>query len=153
MYNDDYAGTETMRLHDLRTDLVRWFENYRIDRHAYPPLLTEWLTVEEEVWHVRGRRVVRYVGMIGADHYPFRRRVLFETGAPPPPTFMLPARARYEPPPPMPPGYAERMARNLQAYDMLRRVVLSRLFTPQQRFVAEVLPPVAPPPPRHRRNA
>ena len=150
-YYKEYPGYWPMLWHDGNDDLRRWFENYRIDKSVLPPFSTEWMTIEEYAWTCRGKKITRYEGRIGADHHDNIRPVRFETGAPPPPTFMQPVRQKHvvwtEPP-----GWAERRAR---AYAQAEREFWASMryaITPQQRFVANVLPPIERPKTIYIRN-
>lgn len=150
-YYTAYPGYWTMVFQDGYSELNRWLKNWSLDKYTHLDD-TEWLTVEEKAWSVRGRTVTQYLGTIGSDHSEHRRAVKFEPGAPAPPTFFRPVVKKYEPPSPEPRWLEER--RHLE-YQRMMRAYNQRLyysFTPQQRFVAAVLPPVDPPPPRYRRN-
>lgn len=152
MYNEKYEGYWSMRWHDEDSDLQRWFDNYKVDRNAYVSE-REWLTIEEYSWACRGKKITRYDGTIGADHDNRKRLVRFETGAPPPPTFMQPVKIKYVPPTPQELYHAkqmhDKMERDMRA---MSGYMWKHRFTPQQRFMADVLLPVTPPPPRYRRN-
>ena len=140
-YYTGYPGYWTMKWHDKEDDMRRWFKNYAPSRFASYPEAYEWLTIEEETRTVRGRRVVTYVGTVGADHHDKKRIIRFEPGAPPPPTFMQPVRRKWEPPV-EPTGYERRIRERSDALDALMYMAAARTFTPQQRFIANVLPPV-----------
>lgn len=86
-YYEDYPGSCGMRYHDKEPDLRRWFDNYKLDRAAAFPWAFQWLTIEEKHFETRRRRHIRYEGSIGDDNGTVVRTVLFETDAPPPPTF------------------------------------------------------------------
>lgn len=151
-YYPDYPGQLGMRWHDGYEPLERWFHNWKIEKYAMLPYSYEWLTIEETFRLHRGRRIVIYTGTIGADHHPRRRTVLFEPNAPPPPSFLVPVRKKFEPPPPERPGWGDRRMRDLAHFDRMMSLHLWASLSAPQRFVAEVLPPVPPPPPQWRRN-
>lgn len=91
-----------MSQHDKLDALQRWFEDWKVERHAAFPWDHQWMTVEETVWiSPRGRKHVRYVGGVGDyDRTEPSRKVLFEMDAPAPPVFRLDVRRV---PPPEPP--------------------------------------------------
>jgi hypothetical protein len=137
-------------MHDSSSAMQRWFRDYALNRYEPMPEAWQWMTIDEETRVNRGRTITTYVGTIGADHEPGRRKVRFETGAPPPPTFMQPARQKWTPPV-QPTGYDRRMEEKLRARDRLMMEMLWKMTKPKQRFIAEVLPPVTVQP-TYRRN-
>ena len=152
-YQEKYPGTWAMKWHDDKlSDLQRWFDNWKLEKYAFFNSETEWLTIEEHSWTCRGKKITRYEGTIGADHHNYVRKVKFETGAPPPPTFFVPVKRKYEPPPPEPAWMAMRRHLEQQRWERSYNAMVWGSLSPQQRFVANVLPPVDPPPPRYRRN-
>lgn len=77
-----------MQWHDMMEPLSRWFRAHARDRYALEPDRHEWLVVEEETRHnARGRAITYWRGTIGSDGPEPPREVLFEHGAPAPPTF------------------------------------------------------------------
>lgn len=96
-YKLDYDGWLALNDHDGHSDLRRWFENYKLERFAKFAADDEWLTIEEKKFRGARRSAVRYVGTIcDVEEIGPRRTVVFETNAPPPPTFHRPAKARPE---------------------------------------------------------
>lgn len=104
LYKLDYDGSFSMQLLDGADPLKRWFENWRADRTVSFAYETEWLTIEERiVVTVANRKRARYLGEIGAaDSDKATRSVVFELGAPAPPSFHRPALRRPPPPEPRP---------------------------------------------------
>jgi hypothetical protein len=87
-YKLDYEGTDQLVSLDGADPLLRWFKNWRVDKEAQFVSEFEWLTVSERRFAVGRRERARYVGEIGEpDATRGKRKVLFEVGAPPPPTF------------------------------------------------------------------
>lgn len=172
-YYEDYPGSCGMRYHDKEPELRRWFDNYKLDHAASFPWIFQWLTIEEKFFETRRRRHVRYEGTIGDDSMPLSRKVLFETDAPPPPTFYRPAT-------PLPiPKIAEPilstaltreyLRRGEERYGWMREMIVTRLSARDHmmRWPTSSLynnyfysPPYSPPqrvevpatPPRYRRN-
>lgn len=173
-YYEDYPGSCGMRYHDKEPELRRWFDNYKLDHAALFPWTFQWLTIEEKSFETRRRRHVRYEGTIGDDSMPLSRsKVLFETDAPPPPTFYRPAK-------PLPAPVAEPilstaltreyLRRGEERYEWMREMIVMRLSgrDPLMRRRPTSLynnyfyspPPYSPPqmvevqapPPRYRRN-
>lgn len=100
IYKHDYEGCGGMLAVDGRSDLERWFDNYKLDHKADFASEHEWLTIEEKKFAACRRRATRYVGTIGdVEMRGPRRTVVFETNAPAPPTFHRPAKFRPEPRP------------------------------------------------------
>lgn len=92
-YYKDSESYWPLVFHDGHTDLMRWFDNHKIEHHAFFASDEEWLTIEEVSFEDRrGRKRKKYVGTIGSDHSDKRRTVLFDLTAPPPPTFHLPQK-------------------------------------------------------------
>jgi len=97
LYRLDYEGTASLERLDTYSTLCRWFHNYKLDRSAEFADDHEWLTIEEKKFRAARRLSVRYVGTIcDVEERGPRRTVLFETNAPPPPTFHRPAKFRPE---------------------------------------------------------
>lgn len=149
VYEAGYPALHEMVGHDKHDALHRWFNNYRCNPHVYLYADT-WLTLEERRTTAGGRELVTYVGTIGADFSDHRTTVLFEVGAPPPPSFFRPAPQPRQPPKPVLPGEIEaRRRRDREDMEYMRRVYYYGLGLP--RYNGPPLPP--PPPPRYRRNA
>jgi hypothetical protein len=99
LYKLDYEAADEMRRFDGEQALRRWFDNWKIDREAHFAADDEWLTIEERKFRGARRTGVRYIGTIcDVEELGPRRAVVFETNAPPPPTFHRPAKIRPEPP-------------------------------------------------------
>lgn len=150
-YYEKYPGRWLMEWHDGYSELKRWFDNWKLEKYVSFGD-TEWLTIQEYSLTCRGKKITRYDGVIGADHDGRRRKVSFETGAPPPPTFFMPAKRKYEPSPPEPAWVTQRRHQDFLRSEAAFNSRTQYLFTPQQIFVANVLPAIDPPPPRYRRN-
>lgn len=100
IYKLDYPGAVDMQCFDAQVELKRWFDNWKLDRNAAFAGEYEWLTVEEKKFTVGRRERSRFIGHIGdVDSSGIRRNVLFEVGAPAPPTFYRPAKFRPKPKP------------------------------------------------------
>jgi len=140
-YNKDYVGVWDMIAVDCYGELTRWFYNYVVTRDVYAPSSYEWMTIEEIVTiSPTGKEIRNYIGTIGADHLPTTRTVHFETNAPPPPTFMRPAKEKYVPPTPM--AILEKFNRISKILDDMENRRYSNSLTEQQRKTAMALPPV-----------
>lgn len=90
IYKLDYEGAAELERHDNDDELRRWVCNWQTKKPGDFPSSEEWLTIEERKFVVGRRSCVRWIGEIGSDHSDYRRRIEFETGAPPPPTFHRP---------------------------------------------------------------
>lgn len=179
-YQVDYAGYYAMSWHDREENaLKRWFENYKIERYASFACDTEWLVVKE--LPSERRRKKRFVCEIGDDGRGTKREVVMDHTAPPAPLLTFAAKRRFEPPPPKTTAQLRKEAewdRMMQmGYEPIRRARMPPLslarFDPSAPIMAADVeyeiewvrrrpryydpPPmssyVAPPPPRHRRNA
>lgn len=98
-YHVEYEGYYAMSWHDREENaLKRWFENYKVERHASFACDTEWMIVKEMPSGTRRKK--RYVCEIGDDGRGSKREVIIDHSAPPAPMLTFAAKRRYEPPPP-----------------------------------------------------
>lgn len=157
-YNAKYPGIWPMQWHDAeKSEIKRWFDNWKVERYASFAAEYEWLTIAEVPVQIGRRKGVRYVGEIGADHTTERRKVEFDPSAPPPPTLYQPASKKYEPP--------KRIISGDRMYDSERRWLMDMMYSRRSLMnpyhygspvvgFADGPPrePPKPPPPRYRRN-
>lgn len=100
MYHVEYDGYYTMKWHDDEQNaLKRWFDNFKVDRHAGFATDYEWLVVKEVAATAKHHKT-RMVCEIGDDGRGTKREVVMDHTAPPAPMLFFAAKMRYEPPPP-----------------------------------------------------
>ena len=98
-YHTEYEGYYPMSWHDREENaLKRWFDNYKIDRHATFAAEYEWLIVKELPSRTKQKK--HYVCEIGNDGRGCKREVIMDHSAPPAPMLTFAAKRRYVPPPP-----------------------------------------------------
>lgn len=99
-YHIEYDGYYTMRRHDDEPNvLLRWFDNYKIERYASFATEYEWLVVKEVSCDSKTRKT-RLVCEIGDDGRGTKREVIMDHSTPPAPVLTFAAKRRWEPPPP-----------------------------------------------------
>lgn len=177
-YHPEYDGFYWMKFHDDEANaLKRWFENYKVEQYAYFASEYEWLVVKEveaTAKHIKKR----FVCEIGRDGNERIRTVIMDHTAPPAPMVFFGAKRKYEPSPPR--SVAEMRQEmewsRLRELEWQYRIRQSRMSVmdfdpsvpvteiiniPTRRIEVgidwgrkdrAVMKPVAPPPPRHRRN-
>lgn len=177
-YHVEYEGYYAMSWHDREENaLKRWFENFKIERHACFAADTEWLVVKELPSATRRKK--RIVCEIGDDGRGTKREVVMDHTAPPAPILTFAAKRQYVAPPPKSPAELRKEAEwhrmMSMGYEPVRRRVprfkmaawdvniVVAPFDFEEEYEIEWVPRrhqyymprenyVASPPPKHRRN-